>query len=382
MKTNLSKQFIAYFFIFLLLQSESVRAVVWVGSTTSDVYASVDPNLVLDGSGGDIILPTGPRIIDADTGNITVTLINGPVVVRGNPEGPSQLFLTGSAGNTITFEIQSTDLSFKGSVDDSTDPLLVYVAPTGVQVVIQISGGQNLSFTSDTGSSGGALAYVELGANNSSIFFQRFSPDGNPNADATITIGANSLMSFTNGWGTGTGSIQFDASNPIGNIGRMILNIESLGGFIIRPTVVGSYTGSPTLTDINTTLLGNGTALVNILNPVAGAQGSLEVVNGNTALFDLMIDPFLNLNARNDLGNYAGSFSGTQYGFVLGANSALQVGDNAFLDYVGTSSDICPVLTTTSVSPSMVAGTIKKRNPSAFFVDGSNNPEQLLQALT
>ncbi|TET06006.1 hypothetical protein E3J79_03625 [Candidatus Dependentiae bacterium] len=80
-----------------------------------------------------------------------------------------------------------------------------------------------------------------------------------------------------------------------------------------------------------------------------------------------------------------------QHGFVLGNNGELEVDEYSYFDYVGLANDVCPTLTetvptTTIVDPcdcdsdqmcscSYSNQYIKRRNPSAFVVDGYHEPK-------
>ena len=102
------------------------------------------------------------------------------------------------------------------------------------------------------------------------------------------------------------------------------------------------------------------------------------VLNRNCKLFDLLIDPFCNLGAQDDVIDYKGDFSGKQYGLVLGSNGVLDITDESYLDYVGLKNNTCPTVSEVpgfeGIRPRRI---LKPRNPSAFWVDGNHDPDAL-----
>lgn len=359
----------------ILLPFQVMHAVTWIDSTTSDV---VDTNLTIDGSAGDVFLPVGSRRIQAATQNVTVSLVNNPVVV-GSPIGASNLYLSAAAGLTITFNLNtaSSNLMFNGSSDAALDPLTIVAGGPG-KVIFNIQGNNELELSSTT-TNGGVQFYLLLDPNTSNLIFQRDN-GANTNANALVTIGTNSLLSYLSPLSNvssvlDTGNITFSPANA--GTGRYVLTIENTGGFIVTP----AFTSTGTLfainqSTINRTILAGGAAFANVLNNQSSSvSSSLLVVDGNTQLFDLLYDPFFNLGAREDTVHYSGTFSGNRYGFVLGANAILNIENNSYWDHVGTATDQCVTVSAVPGFPGIsTQQLIKARNPSAFFVDGSNAP--------
>lgn len=379
------------------------RKVVWSGeSSPSSMKSSADgAYLLLDGRHGDIVLDKGATKIYANELDIVVRLRANPVV-RGDKHDESRLILRSDPERKIIFLVEHDDLAFKGSQSKKRQtPLLLFIVP-GSNVDFVINGHHNVSFTADK-SSGGTMVYVGSSNDDSTqLSFIRNPLPHDVDGNVGINVGKRSVMSFASENFDGLGVISFDPTNQVGSAGRMILNIAQGGGFIVRPSKLVEGI-KPHLADIDTTVLGGGESKVEIINSGDDSQASLQVINANNRLFDLLIDPFLTLDARNDVLDCNGLFSGVQYGFVLGANGILDIDDNAFLDYVGLANNVCPLsccLTNTAKSHDFsnsccpvdccITNTAcpqihcfegcdpesltKPRNPSAFFVDGSFDP--------
>jgi hypothetical protein len=379
-------------------ERSSKDEVVWSGaSAPSSMMSSVDgKRLLIDGSVGDIVLDPGPTRVFADKSDIEVTLQGNPTV-RCNKHGDSQLILESNPERKITFNLKYDDLSFKGSRGKKQRPLLMLISP-GSTVDFIINGGQELSFKSDRESGGTAVFVGLLDYDGTRLSFIRRQGYKRANEDARVTIGRRSSISFA-GEGTNDpdklGTVRFDPTNEIGNAGRMVLYIAPTGGFIIRPHAISDIL-NPIFKHIDTTVLSNGFGRVEVVNSGSDSQASLQVINANNRIFDLLADPFLTLDVRNDITDYNGLFSGVQYGFVLGANGVLDIDDNAYLDYVGLANNVCPLTScftvtsnccpveccvTNTACPEIACfegfdpeSLLKPRNPSAFFVDGSFDP--------
>lgn len=375
------KKFLSILFISTLLCSSYQFAATWVGTNVASV---TDDDLVLDGSLGDIILTTSEKVvINAATTDITVTLQNGPIVVRGNDGGPSVLCVCAASGQTVTFEVVSSlDLTFEGSPAPDSSPLLIIVGGEG-DVQFNIAGQRTIAFTNDGAGGGGTRVfnYMESPTNNVILSFVR-DVALNPTDDARIEIGGSSLMSYiastTVALGTASerGTILFDPSNE--NTGRTILNIKDGGGFIVWGHLTNESDKTDIdLTDIDMTVPAGLEARMEIIGNGDPDSAGLLVENENATCFELLFDPYCNLGARDDAVDYNGSFNGMQWGFVLGANASINIEDNAYLDYVGLTNNTCLCLTFTEVPgfPGVAPTTlIKARNQSAFFVDGNNDP--------
>ncbi len=375
MKNNLFRKCISLAFLVVLLSSFQVYAsVTWDNTMAPDV---IDDDLTIDGSGGAIDL-VGKTIVNANTVNVNVTVTNsGTVTVEGDNTGPSQLYLCAASGKKITFNLDTDDLIFLGSDDANKTPLLIIVGGAGT-VEFKMKGGRTVSFTSDA-THGGTEMYVLMDAASPPTLKFLRDTSGNPDQNITTCVGKDSLISYLATMavpaGTQTGTVQFDAVNTDPD-GRMILSIKDKGGVVIAGHFVANVGKTNiTLGDIDRTKAAGKNALFKVYS-TASVSASLLVENKNNTLFDLLFDPFCNLKTRDDLTDFNGSFDGIRYGFVLGANGTLDISNNAYLDYVGLTCDLCPSITAVPGFEDICSTKlIKERNPSAFFVDGNNNPQ-------
>jgi len=390
----------------LIFSNGALADKIWIGAVTPSV---INENLFIDGSGGDVILPAGPTFIQALSTNVTVTLASNPTV-RGNPLGESQLILQANAGRSITFVLANDNLTFKGSVNVAQNTLLIYQygflpwVSTGNSGTVEwlINGGQTLSFTSDVGTSGGTWLYTEAVPGGLSItpymLFERNQlTDTAPNSNVNVVVGPSSVMGYTllpllesaADEAVELADIVFDPSNIIGATGRTTLSIQPTGGVLVYPIVVeyDPFVAPPVTGNLLRNTISNAAdAYFEIQQTSTRSEyTNLQVVNSNNVLFELLIDPFCTQGARQDP-SFIGSFNGIQFGFVVGAQGSVAIGNNSVLDYVGTSTNSCPFPVSTFCNGATSAcdtagcdvtctGTlIKARNPSAFFVDGSFDP--------
>lgn len=388
MERRLSR-FLTYgFSLFLSLSLTSfMQGATWSnGMAPSDV---TDEDLILDASGGNIIMPIGGTTILADTTDVTVTVTGGNAVVQGNVMGESQLYLCAEEDRTITFDLTDTfDLEFVGSPDGTT-PLLIVVGGEG-KVDFVLRGGQTVSFNKRD-EFGPTLVYVLMNdideyTEEPNLRFKRndLLPIDNDD-NVMIIIGPDSIMSYLSSApgvnGTDRGVIEFYPAND--GDGRMVLDIKDCGAYIIAGHLVTQLDKTSITTgDIDVTIPAGNNAVTRIVNdpdcydeydldPHAG----LLVLNRNTKCFDLLIDPFCNLGAADDNVDYNGLFDGIRYGYVLGANGMLDIQDNAYFDYVALTNNVCWTVDEIPGLEGIDQTTLlKERNPSAFFVDGNHNP--------
>lgn len=382
-------------------------AMTWVGNT---VFNVTDADLALDASGGNIQLPAAGTSINAINVDINITLTTGNVTVEGAPLAESQLYLFANTDRTITFDLSAFDLTFVGSQIGA--PLLIVMGGQGT-VVFQLAGGHNITFTSDL-THGPVEFYVLMQDTDEytpqpTVIFKRLDIAPSQNELCVgVFVGPDSLISYLSSspiTGTDAATIVFNPSNQ--GAGEMFLDIANTGGYIIA----GSFTSEPnlyaiTLADIDRSTAAGRNAITRIINMLMDdeyardeytqAHGCLLVRNHNELCFDLLIDPFTNLGAEDDLVNFRGSFNGLRYGFVLGANATLEIDDNACLDYVGLTNNQCPCVDDIFVLPNPCSacdspcgpgcgcdcdsgpdGIVKARNYSAFIVDGNYNPASI-----
>jgi hypothetical protein len=323
--------------------------------------------------------------------DILITVTNQDSVITGSgnrcdgvPTGPSRLYLFADVNRTITFQL-TWDLVFRGTSDLGLPrDLLITVSGCGT-VQFSIEGDNQVCFTSIPGSGGAQLFVIMDNVCNGSpeLRFQRLDPiAGNINDNIEVKVGPKSCISYAarrtvaSGTANEEGSIIYDGANT--GTGCNILRLENCSCFIIW----GHWLTVPSdteflLTDIDLAVPAGLEAKFEIANSLGGdVPSSVRLINENQKCPNLLIDPFCD-----------NAFTGTQFGFVLGANGLLQVDNCSYFDYIGTVTNTVPVVNTpySALQPAVqdlidcgkLSGAqdlIKERNCSAFFVDGNPNP--------
>jgi len=382
MKTRfLSVLFKRTIFLLLAISSFSLDAVVWIGGVTSDV---IDAPLTIDGSGGNILLPPGPRLIQALTTNVVVTLASSPVLQGSDTAPGSQLLLCAQNGHTITFVLADSpgqSIVFEGG---AVRRLVVTVdtdSSAGSEVIFQIAGNQSVSFTNGLGA--GTDLYVimngPVAGNVPTLAFERVSNSDSRNVQvivgnksrvaglnltATTLPGAGGSIALA---GTRQGLIVFDGTNT--SVGRMVLDVQNGGAYIIEGTELPVVVAKNNVNDATLSAFATGQPAgqlmtTRILSSNPTANSSLLLVSENKVLGAIQADPFCqgNFNFFNRLG------------VVLGGLGLLDITANTFVDYVGLALNSCPVITTLPCLPGVDPQTvIKPRNGSAFLIDGDPN---------
>ncbi|HSC25262.1 MAG TPA: hypothetical protein VLB80_03550 [Candidatus Babeliales bacterium] len=417
MKRCFSRYRLALFALFLVSFGMKAEQI-WKGTSGGNV---IDEDLVIK---GDVLLQLGGTKIEAVHKNITITLEDN-ATIQGHWAGESQLYLVAAAGKTIRFKINH-NLSLIGSSQITGDDLLIVQSGPGT-VEVAIAEGKTFSLTSQN-CSGGALYYVLMyggenapkdeyccdeyttricgdeyatchlacdeycgdeyscsgsGRNETSksrptLSFVNLETSHSSGQNRKILIGSKSRMSFLSSRkinvAQDSGYITFD---PVMNkLGRMILEIEDGGAFV----AAGHYTCQRngcyiTLSAINLAIAAGYQAIWQTSNSVgADASAGLLVLDRNEKLSELLFDPFLNLGARDDTTDYRGAFSGKRYGVILGANGILNIGSESYVDFVGLALNQLPTNAVVRCEKSNLTKLIKMRNPSAFIIDGNNNP--------
>jgi len=419
MKRCFSRYRLALFAISLISSTVSAD-VIWRGTSTNDV---IDENLVIK---DDVLLALGGTKIEAIHKDVTVTLTRD-VVLSGHWAGESQLYLVAAEGRKIRFELDH-DLTFVGSSPITGDDLLIVQSGPGT-VEVAIGDGKVFELTSQD-CSGGALYYVLMygGVNaptdeyccdeyaplspcdeyatgglfhsNDEYSCEEYCSPGNGcNENSTerptlsfvslenaaracfknkrIVVGPKSRLSFLSsrkiGVGQDSGYIQFDPA--IDGLGRMILEVQNKGAFV----AAGHYTcqkrgGCITTADIKLNIPAGNDAIWRTFNSLGSfIAAGLLVLDKNETISELLVDPFLDHHAREDLNTYRGTFSGKRYGVVLGANGTMFVDAQAYVDFVALALNQLPCATIRSGCP--VSKLLKMRNPSAFIVDGNLDPQ-------
>ncbi len=338
-----------FLFVLVLFVPTNLFAATWNGSvagTFTDEDIAIEGNVTF-------------------TGNVTVTAMNSDVLIVPNGDyfithaNAETFTLQTSMSRTVTFDLSAHDLTFKGA----TQVFEIFIQELAGQgagtVVFKLGGGHTLSFKEG---SPGTKVYLVMSPANPTIQFIRVAPD---NQNVFINIGQDSLLTYVDdsqlgaGGAGDTGTIKFDPTTN--STGRMVLNIANTGGMIIASHLYDGTTVFPNIPGA-----GQPVFEVENINDVVDANAGLMVVNGNQTLFDLAIDPWC-----------IGTYSGIQYGFVLGNNALLEVEENTYFDYVGTATNQCPDPTIRCFAATPASSYVKSRNPSAFFVDGistTSNP--------
>ena len=397
---------------------------IWRGTSVCNV---TDENLVIKDN---VSLPLGATTIEAIHKDVTVSFTTG-VTISGHWAGESQLYLIAAEGRTIRFEIDH-NVTFIGSSDITGDDLLVVQSGPGL-VEMAIAEGKKVKLTSCNVSgycTGGVQWYVlmyggidaprdEYCADEYSrfprncceeyasggLFNDEYSGDeycspGNginecsasrprlnfvpmmsarqSTKNREVIIGTRSLMGFLSSRkvdiAQDSGFIQFDA--VMDGVGRMILKVKDTGAFI----ATGRYTcqrngGCITLKDINNCVAAGFEAVWSTFNSLgADFSAGLLVLDKNRTLSELLVDPFLNLGARNDFTGFRGQFCGIRYGVILGANGVLLVEPNSYVDFVGLDLNQLPCVVIPGFENTNVNKLIKVRNASALIIDGNLNP--------
>lgn len=348
----------------VLFSIASMRGdVFWTGGPQSVDVVDTDLHISNDNS-----IVGGVQIISNVNPSVNVYIDVNDAIVRGSSVGlggPSRLFfVTTNVVNSINVYLDF-DLTFYGSPDGT--PLLLMVYGPG-NVNFHLNSDQVLTFGQD-GLGGGTRFFLQMAQAvtgvNPFITFNRTIDGGSD--DVTIDIGPNSIMSYlalvpTALGSTEGGDIFFNAANS--GTGRMVLQIENTGAFLAQGNLLTTSNTPPNIfvTDIDQTTLAGQIAVAFIDNQIGAAvSSSLEIINLNTVYPSLMEDPFV-----------TGSFDGFRAGFILGANGLLGIDDYSYIDYVGTTTNVCldPAIDPTVLAGRSVEDIIKPRNASAFIVDG------------
>lgn len=307
----------------------------------------------------------GPVTIHAVSCDPTVSVNLGAAEIKSN----YPMRLIANAGRTITFDVESF-LTFSGDNFPSAGDFLVTVEGAG-EVRFKLAGGEQVSFTSLSGTGAAKVFVLMNGANSPTLRFVRSTFD---NTDVQINVGPNAILSYlaptavSSCIANETGSIIFDATNipavPAAQDGRMKLNIDDNGSVVIAGQLI-TDPANPSLANINLAVPAGREAKFSVINtsPLAGTFSSLFLINGNAHYPSLLNGPCC-----------GSTYTGIRPGFILGANGNLHIGDSAYLDYVGIVNNVEFKCTTTlSTDPCVTVTLPTNRNPSAFFVDGDLN---------
>lgn len=358
-----------FLLLMLLCITTTVHGLVtWTAGSTPDV---VNDNLLLNAA--NITLDHTPVSITATT-NISVTM-HQDTIINGFGGGNSTLIVNPQSFNTITFNL-TNNLTFQGSAAGSPAPtdLLIVIGGRG-NVVFNFDGGISLTLTRNfaSGVGGTVQMYARQGTvvpstPGANITFQRSGVSPNSNVETIVQEGAIlSYVGFTaqpNAPIFETAAISWNVANA-GGTGRMILTIGDTGAVIVRGRYSSNASANITLADINPAIPAGRSASFSTTTSATG--GSLLIQNYNNTLGEFVWDPWGNLGVRDN--PPFGSFSGEQYGFIVGSYGAMNIGPDTYLDYVGLTGTQCP-------NPAIAdaSAQVKARSASALFTDGQPSP--------
>lgn len=340
----------------------------WNGPVASGTYANDTINI----TGNCTLAAPGQRVeILASTQDVHVTVTAGDVTVGVNDAvgSPVALDLVANAGFTIYFDLTDS-LVFQGGAE----PLLITCTGNG-NVVFTIAGGKEIGFSNGLGGMGTYfLISMSTIFNTPNTFAVAFRRQAIGDTDSIIQIDGGSFVGFVGtdlSFATEFASIAFDATNALGNTGRLKLDIEDRGSFSIQGHLNNHPALPYNLTDIDFTQLAGNNASVALTTDNSGWAGFL-VLNNNMTMPALRANPWVQIiNVVEE-----------QPGFVMGMNGSMFLNDGTYLDYVGGSINISPTPTipfgildqfaVNGVVPP-VNTLVKERNPSAFIVDSGSN---------
>jgi hypothetical protein len=373
--------------------------VLWHDLSDNGLAGATNPGITMDVFNQNIdiqgrnALVNGIRVV-ASTCDILVTITNNDTIITGSGNradgvttGSARLYLFADTGHSITFSI-TEDLMFRGTATNNGAlllDLLVSVSGSGT-VNFNILGEESVTFTS-LPTTGGTRAYVAMKPTPAPDWtFSRMVVNAADQAsNVEIGVGPRSLLSYislnsiaSNGGGTDLGTLFFDPTNT--GTGRMILRVSDKGEVLISGRLLSASPGINAefqIGDIDLTTPAGHEADFDVVNSSTITSGSLLIINQNTILTNFVIDPFCD-------GAFA--VTGTQAGFILGSNGVVVVDNNTFIDYVGTTTNQCPVpqlvlseeLTEQGLDLQSI---VKNRNPSAFIVDDSDDPNAVTPAI-
>ena len=350
--------------ILLLLSTGAANALtVWTSGATPDV---VDDNIDL-GANSIVLGPLAAVSVSATGADIVINMPVGAVVIEGQAAGNSRLYLHANNSHTITFNMTS-NLTFQGSVGGAVPDLLVSISGSG-KVIFNMDGGTTLTLARN-GAGGAVQMYAVMDApSNPTILFQRTL--ASPSLNVEFDVDGGSIFSYLSTQvqptSTQKAEVIFNTTNTTGT-GRMILTIGNGAAFIVRGRLLNPAAPPQfQISDIDPSMPAGFLADLIVQNNNASQSGSLLVQNYNSQIGEFIWDPWFNLGVRS--APPFGTFSGQQYGFIIGSFGELDVQSDAYLDYVGLTGTVCVNPAIPGVNPSLVSSMVKARSGSALFTD-------------
>ena len=353
---SFSKYVISFFFIF---SSISLYSISWNGQIIQS--SVVDENIDISGSN---TLHEAVQI-KAESKDIAIS-VSKDSIIKGHVNNGKlpRLLLHAAENKKITFNVDN-NLTFTGG-DEAALFILVSGAGT-IEFVLQ--DGKKVAFTADQPDDFGTNFFVHMDADfPPTVLFKRKTIDTKGHTE--VIIGPESMMGYSakktvsSGLANESGVIKFDPSNT--STGRMALRIKNTGAVYIA----GSYALindqlKMSFSDIDMTQPAGFNAKFEVQNSAGSdAHSGLLIINENKKFTDLLINPW----CKKD-------FSGKRAGFVLGANATINIKENCYLDYVGLANNFAPhpSIVENILNGRKTSSIVKKRNASAFIVDGNKD---------
>jgi len=341
--------------VFLCFYSFLSADKTWSGNISSPGDTVLNEDLQINGA----CTLTSNLSISALTTNVNVTVINSDGSVTGTNY---ILELITNSGQEITFDITSDyDLDFAGG----TSGFFQIIQRGKGTVNWKINGGRTITLRNgETGEEGddGVRYFISMENATDGTVIQR---GDNTVEHAAFKILDNSLVTFIAptllaNSPTERGAFIFDTQNT-NAVGRTYLEIGEDAGFIVSGHYVANLT-DPNNVAVFLSMPAGLEPIVELKATTnASAFANTLVINKNVNLPELYVDP-----TRNS------AYDGVQSGFILGTNSTLTLKNNTYLDYVGTTTNINPWSSpTTILGDRLPEEILKARNASALFVDGA-----------
>ncbi|OGB97272.1 hypothetical protein A3F06_00905 [candidate division TM6 bacterium RIFCSPHIGHO2_12_FULL_36_22] len=331
--------------------------VVWSGAVATDV-TNDDVTVT-----GNTTLTASVKFTVSDGGAHSFTFTAGGFSVT-NSSDVQLNFITTAAAEVINMNIVDDGTFASGT--DSTIPFPVTFSGPGT-LNINISNNKTLTFDGNATTSFGTAFLIDMPAASPGVVkVNRAAASDSLN---TIALSRNSLMGFmatiaSTDMTTEAGELQFAPSSTDANA-AMVLDIGNNCSFFIQGVL---YTGTPaakTVVVTYTTPAGLD-AKVQVFETFPSAViSSLRVINANKVIPRLFRNPFADTEA----------YTGIRPGFILGSNGKLELTNNTYLDYIGTTTNriSSPTIPDVLLPGGEVANEVlKNRNGSALVIDGFN----------
>ncbi len=354
------KHFSRLLIVGALCASSYMQADVWDAAITgtypaiSPITFSADPTLT-----GNVLVRTtgGLETVDVDLGATARTITNAPDF--------QMHFVATLATDVINLNLTS-DLTFASGAGALTTPFYITFAGAGT-LNINLSDGKTLTFDGNDSHALGSVFLINMASSNTSVV--RVQREGAADDLNTVALNRNSYMGFmaateSTVGNTEAGELQFWPSSTDATA-EMILDIGDGCGFFIQGVHVtaGDPTAIGSLTLDFTTPAGNDAHVQVVETDTSALINSLRVINNNKVIPRLFRNPFGDTEA----------YTGFRPGFILGSNGQLELLDNTYLDYIGTTTNRLPSPTIPDAllpAGEVANEVLKNRNGSAFVIDG------------